>query len=395
MTFEFLAQGVQSKREKGQYRQVKLYDGISVSAVNAGRQSLINFASNDYLGLNGHPQILDAYQQGLQQYGSSSSSAALITGYSKPHQYLERQLSEWLGAERSLLYSSGYSANSGLFQALLKSGQLNVVFDRLCHASMLNNMFHYPKSCQRFAHNEQSDLDRRLNQCKADNKLVAIEGVYSMDGDKGDIATVFAQCQRHKAALYIDDAHGIGVLGEQGQGSARVALANVSCQVPSNVTQMVTFGKALATSGAAIAGSQELIEYLTNFCGEYIFSTSMSAANALATSKSIDVCQRDNWRRQKLEELRQTLVEQLSSDIHTTNSESPIIGILTGSEENTVRIAEAITSKGYLVSAIRPPTVEPGKSRLRVTLSAKHNVNDINGLASAINQAMEEESLPC
>ncbi|TLU66177.1 8-amino-7-oxononanoate synthase [Thalassotalea litorea] len=391
MKFDFLSKQVQRKRDKGHYRQVKLHSDQTSGKVDSDRHALVNFASNDYLGLNGHPQIIEAYQQGLQQYGSSSSSSPLITGYSQAHQYLERQLSEWLGAERCLLFSSGFSANSGLFQALLKSGQLTILFDRLSHASMLNQMFHFAKHCQRFHHNDYLDLNQRLQRTTADNKLVAVEGVYSMDGDRADVSACYALCKQHDAALYIDDAHGIGVIGEQGQGSAGQVFTNV----PADVTQMVTFGKALATSGAAIAGSQQLIEYLTNYCGEYIFSTAMSAANAAATSRSIDICQQQNWRREKLQELRQMFLEQLSADIKTTDSNSPVIGIFTGSEENTLAVAETLRSQGYIVSAIRPPTVEPGKSRLRVTLSANHNPKDISGLATCINQVMEKEWLPC
>ncbi|TKB44884.1 aminotransferase class I/II-fold pyridoxal phosphate-dependent enzyme [Thalassotalea mangrovi] len=380
MNFTFLNQQVQNKRNIGQYRQVRVADS-----------QLVNFASNDYLGLNGHPDIVDAFQSGLADFGTSSCSASLISGHTRAHQYLQDQICEWLGTSACLLFSSGYAANSGFFASLLKSGQVEVLFDRLCHASMLSQMFHYPKSCQRFKHNDALDLQKRLLKSDAENVVVAIEGVYSMDGYQGNISALHKQAIEHGAALYIDDAHGIGVNGTYGQGSCSTVFSDV----PDNVTQMFTFGKALATSGAAIAGSKDLIEYLTNVCSEYIFSTAMSAANAKATTKSIEICQTDVWRREKLRELQELFADSLAKEIRTTGIDSPIIGIYTGSEERTLAIAECLRERGLFVSAIRPPTVKPGSSRLRVTLSTNHNDKNIKALAYNLNQIMEKESLAC
>lgn len=290
-----------------------------------------------------------------------------------------------------MLFSSGYSANSGFFNTLLKTGQTQVFFDRLSHASMLSNMFHYPKLCSRFKHNNSADLAKRLEKPSDLSSIVAIEGVYSMDGDKGTVADLYLQANAQQAALYVDDAHGIGVLGEQGQGS----LLTQFNQLPDDVTHMVTFGKALATQGAAIIGSEELIEFMTNYCSEYIFSTAMSAANAVATSKSIEICQNDNWRREKLNELQHLFKENLASELEITDSQTPIIGVITKDEERTLTIAARLKEQGFLVSAIRPPTVEIGRCRLRVTLSSNHNPSEVIGLANAINEVAVMEQQVC
>lgn len=346
----------------------------------------INFSSNDYLGLSNNEDIKRAYIQGIELYGTGSTSSNLVTGYNKVHQELELVLADWLGGERCLLFSTGFSANSGVLSALGQTSNTSFYLDKLAHASLIDGAFKSNARSKRFRHNDLQHLNVLLDNGKQEDSLVAVEGVYSMDGDTAPLKQIYSIVQDKAAKLYIDDAHGIGILGEQGRGTLSTAVDS-----PANdIIQMVTFGKALATQGAAVIGDEELIDYLTNFCRDYIYSTAMPPANALATLKSIDVCKQQQWRRDKVSELSQIFKRQLDDSIKITHSQSSIIGVIVGSAENTIHCQKQLKKRGFWLTAIRPPTVENGKSRLRVTITANHNINDISALAESINEVLGE-----
>ncbi|MDG1732904.1 MAG: 8-amino-7-oxononanoate synthase [Thalassotalea sp.] len=344
----------------------------------------INFSSNDYLGLAGHEAIKTSYINGIAQYGSSSCSSPLITGYTKAHQQLEENLADWLNAERCLLFSSGFSANCGVLNTLGQDASVGFHLDKLAHASLIDGAFNSKAKAKRFRHNDVSHLEKQLKSTACTSNLVVTEGVYSMDGDCAPLSAIKQISDANDAWLYIDDAHGIGVLGDDGSGTAKAQ----DLAIDNKVIQMATFGKAIATNGAVVAGNEELIEYFINRNREYIYSTAISPALALATNASIELCKRDTWRREKIQKLTELFINKLDNSIAVTATQSSIIGVIVGSEIDTLYCAQHLKELGFWLTAIRPPTVETGKSRLRVTITSNHNDNDISTLAESINEVI-------
>lgn len=384
MSFSFIQPQLAQQRATSLYRTRKELDkGIGRLLIHQGKQ-YINFSSNDYLGLSQHADLTAAYINGIEQYGCGSGSSNLVTGYSKAHQELEELIADWLQAPKCLLFSTGFSANSGVLSTLGQSKSTGYYLDKLSHASLIDGAFNSKAKSKRFKHNDVDQLDYMLSNSNCTDKLIIAEGVYSMDGDTGDLSGLNDLALKHQANLYIDDAHGVGVLGNNGQGT----LAQQSIETGSHLIQMVTFGKALGTQGAAVTGSEEFIDYLVNRCRDYIYSTAMPPANAMATIASIKLCQSELWRREKINKLTTLFKSKLDDSIEISNSKSSIIGILTGSEENALYCQEQLKKAGFWLTAIRPPTVEIGKSRLRVTITANHNDNDINELADYINEVL-------
>ena len=384
MTFSFIQSQIAHQKTQNLYRSRKELDkGTGRLLIHQGEQ-YINFSSNDYLGLSQHDDLKSAYIRGINQYGCSSSSSSLVTGYTKVHQELEELIADWLEAPKCLLFSTGFSANSGVLSTLGQNKSTGYFLDKLSHASLIDGAFNSKAFSRRFKHNDISQLNNMLSNSNCEDKLIVGEGVYSMDGDVGDVSGLNDMAIKHQANLYIDDAHGIGVLGSTGQGT----IAQQNLKKGSHLIQMITFGKALATQGAAIAASEELIDYLVNRCRDYIYSTAMPTANAMATIASIKLCQTEHWRREKICALSQLFKSKLDASIEITDSQSSIIGVFTGSEENVLYCQEQLKNRGFWLTAIRPPTVEKGKSRLRVTITISHNDKDISELANSINEVL-------
>lgn len=386
MTFSFIKPTLAELQSASLYRTRHAFSKSAGRSLVFAGQEYVNFSSNDYLGLNHHPLINSAFKEGIDNYGSGASSSNLVTGFSDAHQYLEQQLSEWLSVPRCLLFSTGFAANSGMLSALGQSSATDYFLDKLSHASLIDGAFNAKAKSKRFRHNDSEHLHQLLVKSTATDKLIIAEGVYSMDGDVAPLAQLNEQAIAQQSNLYIDDAHGVGVLGADGSGT----LTAQNIDKNQHIIQMVTFGKALATQGACIAGSDELVEFLINKCRDYIYSTAMPAANALATSASIKLCQSEHWRREKILTLTDLFKSKLDKAIAITHSQSSIIGILVGSEANAIYCQRELQKLGIWLTAIRPPTVEMGKSRLRVTITANHNTNDISQLALNINKVLTQ-----
>ncbi len=313
-----------------------------------GREYL-SFASNDYLGLANHPDVVAALQQGAATWGVGGGAAHLVTGHLLPHQQLEEALAHWTGRERALLFSSGYQANLAVISALLGSGD-TLLHDRLNHASLLDAGRLSGARFSRYLHNDMDSLNTRLNRARG-NTLIATDGVFSMDGDLAPLPDICRLAQQQDAWVMVDDAHGIGVLGKTGAGT--LEHFNLSSQeVP---VLMGTLGKALGTSGAFIAGSHELIESLIQFARPYIYSTSSSPALACAT---------------------------LASAIQP---------ILIGDSAQAMRLAQQLQEHDLWITAIRPPTVPNGSARLRITLSAAHSTAHIERLLETLANILPKE----
>jgi len=384
MPFEFIQDKLALQQAQARYRQrvcvntaAQSEHGSPLIIIDGNRY--INFSSNDYLGLNNHPEINKALQEGTDKFGLSGYSSSLVTGFHYAHQALEDVICSWLNKPKCLLFSSGFTANVALFQALGQSSDTAFLLDKLAHASMIDGAFSSKAKVKRFAHNDISQLDSLLNKTSANNILIASEGVFSMDGDQAQLTSLASLATKHNAWLYLDDAHSIGVIGDRGQGSHSVINPNIS---------MATFGKALATSGAFLACDEHVHDYLINVARHYIYSTAISPAVAWATIKSIELVQQQQWRREKIIELSGLLTELLDPSIKLVVSESSIQAIIIGDEQQALLASEQLKEAGIWLTAIRPPTVPAGTSRLRVTICSNHNVNDISYLALCLNKAL-------
>ena len=369
-------------QQDGLYRRRRITDSAQgVELVIDGRR-LINFCSNDYLGLAAHPALTEAFIDGARRWGVGSGAAHLINGHSRIHHELEEALAEFSGYPRALLFSTGYMANLGVAQALCGRGDA-VIEDRLNHASLLDAGLLSGARLQRYAHNDMADLDARLAARESGEKLVASDGVFSMDGDLTPLPDLVDSCQRQDAWLMIDDAHGIGVLGKQGRGS----LEHHDLQTDAVPIYMATLGKALGSAGAFVAGSEELIEYLIQKARTYIYTTASPPAVAAATLRSLQLVREEGWRREHLTRLIQRFrsgAEQLGLPL--MDSPTPIQPLLVGDSQRASTLSQGLLERGILVSAIRPPTVPQGTARLRITLSAAHEEAQVDRLLDALQQ---------
>jgi 8-amino-7-oxononanoate synthase len=368
-------------------RSVASVDGARI--VIAGK-ALLNFASNDYLGLARHPALIEALQRGAARWGVGSTAAHLLGGHREEHAALEEKLARWTGRERALLFSTGYMANIGALQALLGEGDV-CVQDKLNHASLLDAAKMCGARLKRYVHADTGSAARQLDTQADAAALLATDGVFSMDGDVAPLAELAALCTAQHATLMVDDAHGIGVLGTDGAGS--VSEAGVSAeQAP---VLMATLGKALGVGGAFVAGSAALVDGLVQFARPHVYTTAPPPALAAAASTAVDIARFEGWRRDKLARLiahfRRGAVER---GIELMPSRTPIQPVLIGASKAALTATQALEGEGFFVPAIRPPTVAQGKSRLRVALSARHEESDVeqllNALARAVGRARTE-----
>lgn len=381
MAFDFIHQDVNEQKLKARYRHRVCNNAVEKSGfITVAGKTYLNFSSNDYLGLNDHSVIKQAMQEGADKYGVCASSSSLVTGHHYAHQVLEDHICQWLNKPKCLLFSSGFSANLAIFNALGKTANSHFFIDKLSHASMIDGAYQSKANVKRFQHNNIEQLNTLLDKAaNIPDKLIASEGVFSMDGCQAKITELSSLAKSQQAWLYLDDAHSIGVVGNEGQGSNYFTDIDIT---------MATFGKALATSGAFLACDADLHEYLINFSRHYIYSTAMSPAIAWATKKSIQLVQQEQWRREKIAELSALFTNLLSSDVQLVSTQSSIHAIIIGDEQKTLNVSESLKKQGFWVTPIRPPTVAANSSRLRVTICASHKDNQIKNLAQSINKAL-------
>ena len=340
-------------------------------------QNQLNFAGNDYLGLSRHEAVIQAWQHGLSRYGAGSGASGHVVGYTEVHEALEAHLAQWLGYERALLFNSGYAANQALVQALARKDSV-LLMDKLCHASLQEAAAQSDALVRRYGHCRHDVLARHLAQHGARNTLVATEGVFSMDGDQPDLLELRRLCDEHGAWLLVDDAHGIGVCGSEGRGSA--AAAGIQADI-----LVVTFGKAVGVAGAAVLCRHSTAEYLLQFARHLIYSTAMPPAQALALHEALHQVAKADAARAQLQaniyDFRQRFV---SGSLGLLPSYTPIQPLLCGDNDAVLAAAAALQAQGLWVGAIRPPTVPIGQGRLRITLSAMHQSEHISALLAAL-----------
>ncbi|MCZ4371021.1 8-amino-7-oxononanoate synthase [Vibrio diazotrophicus] len=377
--FRTRVQGALLERENlGLTRSLQVLEGGNQVSTQCGDTEFINFSSNDYLGLASAKALTSAWQAGLDIYGAGSGASPLVTGFSAAHASLERSLCEWLGYERAVLFGSGFSANQALLFTLMRKDDL-LLQDKLNHASLMEAGMLCQATMKRFKHNDVLHLSQLLSSDQ--NALVVTEGVFSMDGDISPLKEIH-QLTRNNAWLMVDDAHGVGVLGQDGAGSCNAAGIQPEILV-------VTFGKAFGLSGAAILCSEEVGNYLTQFARHHVYSTAIPPAQAYAITHAVGMVQTQQWRREKLHELSQAYDELLQSVDGYVATSTPIKPFILGKSQQALNVARQLKDKGFWMTAIRPPTVPEGSARLRITLTANHSIEDISALASALSQCME------
>ncbi len=368
--------------QQGLYRSRHIVESPQGINLICDGKAVVNFCSNDYLGLANHPDVINAFKSAADKYGVGSGSAHLICGHNSAHHVLEEELAEFTGRDRALLFSTGYMANMGAISALVGRGD-TVFEDRLNHASLLDGGVLSGAKFKRYAHTDSGHLNTILEK-SAGNKLIVTDGVFSMDGDIAPLKELSIVSKEHCAFLLVDDAHGLGVLGNNGGGILeQTGLKQDDVQV-----LVGTLGKAFGTFGAFVAGSEELIETLIHLARPYIYTTALPPAIAEATRASLKVIQTESWRREKLKrlvELFRSGAVQLGLPLMA--SSSPIQPVLVGQSKHAIDISNSLLNQGFLVSAIRPPTVPLNSARLRVTFSAMHEEVQIDQLLDALAKA--------
>ena len=375
-----LEQGLEERKNHAQYRSRRITESAQGAEIIVDGKQLINFCSNDYLGLANHPEVVKAFKEAADVYGVGSGASHLINGHSRLHHQLEEALAEFTGRPRALLFSTGYMANLGVISALLGKGD-HVFEDRLNHASLLDAGLLSQARLQRYQHNDINDLNNKISTSKGKRKLIVTDGVFSMDGDLACIEALSTQAQKNDATLMVDDAHGFGVLGKKGGGVVEHYDLGIE-QVP---ILMGTLGKAFGTFGAFVAGSETLIETLIQQARSYIYTTALPPSIAAATLTSLKLVKEDNWRREKLISLIdrfRTGAKQLG--LALMESATPIQPLIVGENSKTIELSEALLGSGVMVSAIRPPTVQEGTARLRITLSAAHTEEQVDRLLDGL-----------
>ena len=348
-------------------------------------RSLLNFCGNDYLGLSQHFSVLNALQDTAAREGAGGIGSHLVCGHHALHDALEKELADWLGAPRALLFGSGYLANLAVVQSLLGDGDV-CVQDRLNHASLIDAARLAGCELRRYPHRDPEGAIRQLRKHGDGVAMLATDGVFSMDGDIAPLRGLAVVAHVQQALLYVDDAHGVGVLGPDGRGTVAAARLDDN-HVP---LQLVTLGKALGGYGAAVVGEAHLIQHLAETARPYIYTTALPPALAAATLAAVKLARHEHWRRERLQELIGNFRERarvLGLDL--LDSQTPIQPVICHEDTRALAMSRQLEQAGYWVAAIRPPTVPEGRARLRITLSAVHSPGDVGGLIEALARARD------
>jgi len=374
------------RKKQSLFRSLRVSQSAQSPIMKIDGKECLNFCSNDYLGLANHPELIKSLKKAADKYGVGSGASHLINGHTIEHQKLEETLAEFTGRDKVLLFSNGYMANMGVINALLERND-NLFQDRLNHASLIDAGVLCNAKMQRYKHNDITHLKKLYSKVEekssSKNSMIVTDGIFSMDGDEAPINDLVQLAKEKEAWLMVDDAHGFGVLGENGIGL--VEQYNTSQNdIP---IFMATLGKACGTSGAFVAGSEDLIEFLKQTARTFIYTTAMPPSMASATLTSLEIIKNEGWRRQHLRELINRFKSGAKElDINLMSSDSAIQPIMVGSSEKALMMSKELEQRNILVVPIRPPTVPDGTARLRVTFSANHTHKQVDKLLENLQQ---------
>lgn len=393
--FTQLQIALQLKHEQGLYRERLSLRRAGPARLRQGDFSLIDFASNDYLGLSQSPQLKLAATEALSEYGVGSGASHLICGHMAIHEELETVLAQWLGQEKALLFSTGYMANLALVRAL---GQNNALIfqDKLNHASLIDAGQFKECDSRRYLHCDMASLKGKLERLDGRPALIVTDGVFSMDGDLAPLPAILQLAEKFNAAVIIDDAHGIGVIGKQGRGSYDYFSANQheGLSGHKDFAIMGTLGKALGCFGAFVTGPKVLIDYLVQFARPYIYTTALPPAVAAAAIKAIELIRNPHY--SPLPKLRDNIdhFRQVATDFNLPLEKSitAIQPLIVGDNARCLAIGRALRKEGFLIGTIRPPTVPNGTARLRISLSANHDAREIEQLCQQLKTAISQHA---
>jgi len=372
---DFLQQKLNDLDKRSLRRRLRTSEAPTEPIVQFNGKTLHNFASNDYLGLAGHPDVVEAAVRATRDFAAGAGASRLVTGTQQPHAQLEEKLAAFKGTEAALVFGSGYASSVGALQALAAKDDV-VLLDKLSHACLVDGARLSGATLRPFHHNDPEHLEHHLRWAREKHPqariFIVTESVFSMDGDLAPLRELVELKDKYGAVLMLDEAHAVGVLGRSGRGLADQLGLSHRIEV-----QMGTLGKALGSSGGYIAGSRVLIDFLLNTARSFIFSTAPPASTAAASSTALDLCagSEGDRRRAKLRQLAALLDPAPPAAIHP---------VIIGGEDDSLRAAEQLAKLGFHVPAIRPPTVPKGTSRLRVSLSAAHDAEVVKTLASAL-----------
>lgn len=373
-----IEQALITRKQAATFRVRQANTGGNGRWLTQGTQCYLNFSGNDYLGLSQNNRVIAAWQQGAARYGVGSGGSGHVTGYSEVHAAFEQQLADWQGYPRALLFISGYAANQALLAALMQSED-RVLADKLSHASLLEAAANSPADLRRFQHNQLEALQRLLEKSCVGETLVITEGVFSMDGDSAPLVDLHRLTQKQGAWLLVDDAHGVGTIGEQGRGSCWQQNVHPELLV-------LTFGKAFGCSGAAVLCDEATADYLLQFARHLIYSTSMPAAQVYALQAALTCIQQGDDLRDKLAaNIVRFRAGVASLPFNLGRSQSAIQPLIVGENQPALDLAQQLRARGLWVNAIRPPAVPPGSARLRITLTAAHQPEDIDILLESLD----------
>ncbi len=383
---------LEALRAQGLFRRRKVADSACRPELTVDGKPAIAFCSNDYLGLAAQPEIAAALGDAARRHGTGSGASHLISGHHRLHEALEARLAQFTGTQRALTFSTGYMANLALITSVCGRGDA-VFSDQLNHASLIDACRLSRATIHRYAHRDVDALAAQLARSDARRKLVVTDAVFSMDGDIAPLPELLELCERHDAMLVVDDAHGFGVLGANGRGTLshfgidlQGAAASRSGTAP--LAYMATLGKAAGVAGAFVAGSASLIEWLLQKGRTYIFTTAAPPALAAGLIEALRLLEQGDDRRAHLQEL----IARFRNTLRTRrwvllDSATAIQPLVIGSNEEALRVADALMAEGLWVPAIRPPTVPAGTARLRLSFSAAHTETQIDRLVAALHRA--------
>lgn len=377
-------------RERGTHRRMRVLDGVQAPRMTVDGRDVLLFAGSNYLDLAGHPEVGEAAARGARDFGCAAGGSRLINGNLSCHEALEQELADFFEQPAALAFNTGYMANVGVIPALVGPDDV-LVSDALNHASIIDGARLARCEVAVFRHGDVDAFAETLARVRPDARrvLVAVDGVYSMDGDVSPIAEIVKLAHDRDAIVLLDDAHGTGVLGPRGRGSAEAAgvLRDVDIL-------MGTLGKSLGSFGAFVAGSERLRELLVNTARSFIFSCALAPASVEAARAALRLVEREPWRRERLAANCDRLRDRLASrGISTAPSTTHILPVVVGENAATMTACEALLERGYYAQGIRHPSVPRGSARLRITPMATHRDEEIDGLADAIADVFAEQGI--
>ena len=372
--------------EQGYYPYFLPLDENEGTEVDYKGHRLIMCGSNNYLGLTTHPKVKEAALEAIKKYGTSNTGSRFLNGTLRLHKELEEELADFVGKEAALVFSTGYQTNLGTIQAMVNREDY-VVLDRADHASIVDGAILSQGRIVRFKHNNLEDLARVLSKIPPDRgRMVVVDGIYSMDGDIAPLPEMIKVCKEYNARLMVDDAHSMGVLGPQGNGTA--AHFGVTEDVD---LIMSTFSKSFASLGGFIAGDADVVQYIQHMGRSMIFSASIPAANAAAARAALHVMKTEPERRERLWAIANRVKRELTNmGFDTGTSETPVIPIIIGDQMKTIFVWKRLFEEGVFVNPVLPPAVPPNKTLLRTSYMATHTDEQIDRVLEAYYKVGKE-----